>query len=700
MSGSGPEGATFLWEFVFAEPVEGAACVLHADGAPADDRDEVEILVRAGRLVVRGVAGGPFEIDMEDTRLYGRHQLQVIGDRSGTAFHLDGYVVWSTRRSLLSLGPRPVMDLHPDVRGRVVPVAELRGARAWTSEAECELRDRAPVPRPLVPFVAPALDPSDAREVGVLPASVIHARFRVRGPGQYGVVTAAELEGKEVFAVGVEPDGVRLRRAGTAELFAQGSWSDGRWHHLAVAHVDGAVELWVDGWLCAHAPGSAPVFDRLVVGQDLCGERLMGEVAEGGVHGALNDQQIARLARRPPILQVPVFDRWPTGAFHRIPALAQLADGAFLAVADARHGLPNDAPNVTDLVVARSVDGGRSWSEPTIAVGYPSPEDAPVSVTDTAVVEDSRGRVHLLVDLYAAGLGLLAARPGPGVPAEVEVTVEPDGTLRPATGEELGNVHVADTPATAVGHIVQVTSEDGGATWSLPRLITAQVKDEWMPFLGIGPGAGLRLRGPRWPGRLVVPCYFSDAAVAQFSAAVLLSDDDGVTWRRSGSTNADRIVAGRPVDERDIHDPAALMSEASVVELDTGVLVMFARSQRRNVVRSLSRDGGETWGEVTEDAMAEIFCQPAAAARGDVVYFANASRMLPYRGCGVVRRAVDVGAELDNAPEAPWSWQSRAINPRHHGYQSLVAIDGGVVMLWERETAGVWFCEIPDELFT
>lgn len=723
-SGRAAQGRAFLWHCDIDGPVDGPLLVATGRGddsarrgaglprregpaarpgdAVAAAGDHVRIEARAGRLVVSGDVGGSFTIDMEDTRLFGRHQLVVLGDGAGTAFYLDGYVVWATRRFLLAFSRR-VGVAAADARV-AVRVEDAHDLHPGDPHTETMLRDGTPTPRPIASFVAPELAAADAAAVGGAAEYVLHARFRVRGPGQYGTILAAARDGRPVLRAAIDAAGIALERDAAPTLTAPGAWSDGRWHHLAVTCVEGATQVWVDGWLRAHAPGRAVAFDHLTVGQDLRGERLMGEVAEGGVHGPLNDQQIALLARRPVVPQIPVFDHHPDGAYHRIPVLLRLDDGTLLALADARHGLPNDAPNVTDLVASRSADGGRTWAQPATVLGYPGDASAPVCVTDAAAVQDAHGRIHVLADLYAAGLGLLNARPGAGIAPGVEVGVDPDGTLRePEGGACLGSLHERGTPATEVGHVAHLVSEDGGRTWGAPRLVTAQIKDAWMPFLGLGPGAGIRLRSAPHTGRLVVPCYFADEAAAAFSAAALLSDDDGCTWRRGASTNADRVVDGEAVDERHITDPRALMSEASIVELEDGTLLMVARSQRPHLLRAISRDGGETWGEITEDVPTEIFCQPAATARDDVVYVANAARMLPYRGCGTVYRTEDLPAQLRHrtaaGDPAPLAWRSLAVNPRHHGYQSLAPTGDGVAMLWERETAGVWFSVVPDRLW-
>ncbi len=655
-------------------------------------------------LVFSGEKPGPFHYVLEDTRLKGEHTVALYAG-GPTRIFLDGYEVWST--------PITVSDPVDADSSIQVPT------NAYEEIARLA-KQGSTLPKALVEFAAMELSERDAARIGEVREWAVHARFRVRGEGQYGTVFAAQNRGKPTLSAFVCKEGIRVELPATdTRVECDGRWSDGRWHDLVVAFGGGAIEVFVDGWMTGHVPGSAPHLDRFVIGQSPRGERLMGEVGRGGIYPALNDQQVAALSRRAPVLQNPVFDLFPNGIFHRIPSLLHHSSGRLVAFADARHGLPNDSPNVTEIVTSFSDDEGATWSDTQTIAGYPSNPKEPISVTDPACVEDAKGRIHLLFDLYPAGIGLLNSQPGHGhdgkdlllrAKDEQEFLIPGGWPQRPTpvvtrSGEptefvaEAGPQILGRGPLTVVptGHIAIVTSADRGETWSSPRLITAEVKDEWMTFLGIGPGAGICLRRGKNAGRLLVPVYFSNEDASQFSAAVIYSDDHGQTWQRSGSTNDARMVDGKQVDPRRFTNPAATMSESAIVELPDGSVVMFSRSQRPFIQRAVSRDGGLTWGEVTEETqISEIFCQPAAVAKGDFVYFANASRMLPYRGCGTLYRA---SAQSLTSTGAKPNWVKLAINPRHHGYQSIVALEKGIGMLWERETAGVWFSFIPFSLF-
>ncbi|MDN5654202.1 MAG: glycoside hydrolase, partial [Kocuria sp.] len=133
---------------------------------------------------------------------------------------------------------------------------------------------------------------------------------------------------------------------------------------------------------------------------------------------------------------------------------------------------------------------------------------------------------------------------------------------------------------------------------------------------------------------------------------------------------------------------------STVFEPEKGELVLLMRNQnsRARVDRSRSSDGGQTWGPVDFDPqLTEIFSQPNAVAlsteRGRGVVFANASQLLPFRSCGVLRLSYDDGR----------TWpHNKVFNPRHYVYQSMAQLsDGSIGLLWEREWHGIYFTRIP-----
>src|SRR5260221_14342829 len=89
-------------------------------------------------------------------------------------------------------------------------------------------------------------------------------------------------------------------------------------------------------------------------------------------------------ARLPRFEQVDLFHQGDNGVHtYRIPALLETRKGTLLAVADARHDSTRDLPARISLVMRRSLDRGRTWSN---------------AVTIRAVPEGGVGDPSLLLD--------------------------------------------------------------------------------------------------------------------------------------------------------------------------------------------------------------------------------------------------------------------------------------------------------------
>src|SRR5699024_2133322 len=94
-------------------------------------------------------------------------------------------------------------------------------------------------------------------------------------------------------------------------------------------------------------------------------------------------------------------------------------------------------------------------------------------------------------------------------------------------------------------------SDDEGETWSDPIDINAETKEEYMSFLGTGPGNGIQITTGEHEGRIVFPVYFFNDSGRQASA-VVYSDDLGKTWKRGESPNEGRDVGnGNIIHEKD-----------------------------------------------------------------------------------------------------------------------------------------------------
>ena len=724
--------------------------VLGSDGSPeigTEEQDGVE----------RRLLDAEDALGLDDGR---PHTIALTVNETGTHLYADGYECFSTTLTafLVQIGLTGV-EVDPD------GIAAVTRLAAWAEP----LSDRAVMAQslavtPMVQFAASELSARDARRVGALATGAVRALFRTRGRGQAGRVIAASGQGGTLH-LDIDAGGLTYRVLPGAdspeteplvEVRAPGHWDDGAWHDVVVTSARGAVEIHVDGYQVAHAPGSAFLADiapvaRVVVGADLNGKRLFGEVQTAMIYdAALTDAQIKRLAGAVPLPTRALFDTGYHGALsYRIPSLLTLDSGVILAGADQRVSIPNDAPNDINLVMRRSLDGGQTWEEMRTLLSLPGTGALGASLIDSVLVQDhSTGRVICLVDQFPGGIGQPNAVVGTGFDAQGRrvlhnragelFAIEPDGTVVTAAGEptdyrvvlsndaatgaRTGDVLLGGEAAGSIylayeqapedclfqhrsSHLLMITSDDDGATWSEPIDITAQVKADWMCFMGTGPGNAIQLTGPEHAGRILVPVYYSHEAggTGFLSCAAIHSDDGGATWTLGASPNDGREVLGAVVSSRDLADERASLYESVLVEGADGAVHVWARNQHPagRVAHAVSHDGGVTWGEVDySDQLTEIFSQPNAIAvtgASDIagaaepnsrsIVFANASQMLPFRGCGVMRLSHDDGV----------TWpHNRVINPRHYVYQCMAQLPSGdIALLWEREWQGLFLTTVP-----
>ena len=724
--------------------------VLGSDGSPeigTEEQDGVE----------RRLLDAEDALGLDDGR---PHTIALTVNETGTHLYADGYECFSTTLTafLVQIGLTGVR-IDPD------GIAAVTRLAAWAEP----LSDRAVMAQslavtPMVQFAASELSARDARRVGALATGAIRALFRTRGRGQAGRVIAASGQGGTLH-LDIDAGGLTYRVLPGAdspeteplvEVRAPGHWDDGTWHDVVVTSARGAAEIHVDGYQVAHAPGSAFLADiapvaRVVVGADLNGKRLFGEVQTAMIYdAALTDAQIKRLAGAVPLPTRALFDTGYHGALsYRIPSLLTLDSGVILAGADQRVSIPNDAPNDINLVMRRSLDGGQTWEEMRTLLSLPGTGALGASLIDSVLVQDhSTGRVICLVDQFPGGIGQPNAVVGTGFDAQGRrmlhnragelFAVELDGIVVTASGEptdyrvilgadattgaragdvlldgeSAGSIYLAyeQAPEDCLfqhrsSHLLMITSDDEGATWSEPIDITAQVKADWMCFLGTGPGNAIQLTAPEHAGRILAPVYYSHEAggTGYLSCAAIYSDDGGASWTLGASPNDGREVLGAVVSSRDLADERASLYESVLVEGADGAVHVWARNQHPagRVAHAVSHDGGVTWGEVDyHDQLTEIFSQPNAIAvtgASDIagaaepssrsIVFANASQMLPFRGCGVMRLSHDDGA----------TWpHNRVINPRHYVYQCMAQLPSGdIALLWEREWQGLFLTTVP-----
>lgn len=136
--------------------------------------------------------------------------------------------------------------------------------------------------------------------------------------------------------------------------------------------------------------------------------------------------------------------------YYRIPTLLTLSSGTVVSSMDARYGGTHDAKSNIDIAFSRSVDGGVTWSEPTLPLMFddyaPQPVDWPrdsigknvqisgsASFIDSVLLEDSEtGRLFLFADAFSYGKGFNNCVGGSGfkeINGEKYIKLHKDGDI-------------------------------------------------------------------------------------------------------------------------------------------------------------------------------------------------------------------------------------------------------------------------------
>jgi len=241
-------------------------------------------------------------------------------------------------------------------------------------------------------------------------------------------------------------------------------------------------------------------------------------------------------------------------AEYRIPALVTTTAGTLLAVCDARVDRPGDAPNNIDMVLRRSDDLGRTWSEREVLIDLPG--------------EMAAGDPCMLVDRQTGAVWIIYDHVYPSMAVLREMDPERAEGAQPGYQGRVLFLHA-------------IRSDDDGRTWSEPIDLTPAVKDPaWIAAMA-GPGMGIQTRA----GRLIAPGYRRLARDFRNDGSHLyISDDHGETWHVSAS-------------------PGPNTNEGQVVELEDGSLMLNMRSTRGPRCRAVATtvDGGETWSAMRDD---------------------------------------------------------------------------------------------------
>ena len=317
---------------------------------------------------------------------------------------------------------------------------------------------------------------------------------------------------------------------------------------------------------------------------------------------------------------------------YRIPSLLVTSTpGTVLVFAEARqaldgHGIPFPDCAETEIVMRRSVDGGRTWSKGRVVVE----SESVTTGNPCAVLDRDTGTIFLVF-------------------------------CRGAAGKVINKT----------AHVIKST--DDGLTWSKPVDITSSAKGDKWKHVFTGPGHGIQLKS----GRLLIPC--SGEWGPQFSY-MLYSDDHGATWQRSAPlVGEDTLDASKDVSD-----------ECGVVELADGRVYFNARGREKIGYRAYaySSDGGITWSKVKFHPELPESVVDGGLARLPDENLLLVSRPtfqykkgMPYGGMWSHRRDLTISVSSDDGKTWPIS---RLIHKGPAAYSDLAVLpDGEILCFYE-----------------
>lgn len=316
---------------------------------------------------------------------------------------------------------------------------------------------------------------------------------------------------------------------------------------------------------------------------------------------------------------------------YRIPALIVTREGTLLAFCEGRRNGRSDTGDI-DLLVKRSVDGGKTWSPQQVVW-----DDGANTCGNPCPVVDQTTDAIWLAMTWNHGQ-------------------DTENQIKQNTGKDTRRVFVTH-------------SEDDGRTWAKAREITTDVKRPEWRWYATGPGVGIQLARGSCKGRLLIPCDHSLAVPDDpdgYNSHVIYSDDHGRTWRLGG-----------------VIRPA--VNECQVVELMDGTLLINMRNyDRSQTTRALatSTDGGITWSAVRHDpALVEPICQ-ASLLQYTMQPRDDRNRLLFSNPADPEKRR-EMTVRMSEDEGRTWP-VSRILWPGPAAYSCLAALpDGGIACLFE-----------------
>lgn len=241
--------------------------------------------------------------------------------------------------------------------------------------------------------------------------------------------------------------------------------------------------------------------------------------------------------------QVTVFEHGQDGyTCFRIPTIINTRNGDLLAFAEGRKNSCSDTGDI-DIVMKRSKDGGQTWSP--LQLIWDAGEN--VCGNQSPILDPETGKLVLLCCWNL------------GEDHEPQIIASESKDTR---------------------RVFVLTSEDDGQTWSTPRDITTQVKEDNWTWYATGPCHGTVLQHGAYTGRMILGTNHMVKGSGAKHSTIIYSDDQGESWHLGAVQ----------------HEEGG--NESTVAELSNGTVMLNMRNYDRSQApcRSLLRsyDGGQT----------------------------------------------------------------------------------------------------------
>ncbi|MDO5523805.1 MAG: sialidase family protein [Bacteroidia bacterium] len=309
-------------------------------------------------------------------------------------------------------------------------------------------------------------------------------------------------------------------------------------------------------------------------------------------------------------------------ACFRIPAMVLTQQESVLVFAEARKNGCSDTGDI-DLVMRRSVDGGKSWS-PIMLV---RDNGRNVSGNPVPILDKTNGRIILV---YCENRG---------EDTEAEIIA--------GTGSDGRRVFV-------------IYSDTDGLSWSAPVEITKDVKKDDWTWYATGPCHGIQLQSDQYRNRLIVPSNHVKSGTHNHFSQMLYSDDGGKSWNLGESTTI----------------PNA--NESTATELPNGTVLLNMRNMNRQEnhrLQAQSADGGET---LTPLQHAEQLIEPVC--QGSIVNYTRNGKitdtLLFSNPHSTVRKNMTIQISRDGGE----SWQPKvSVYEGHSAYSDMAIFNNGDV---------------------